>query len=274
MLKAIVAAALLFAAQASAAPLDPATWKQPDAIIIPDPFSGNPFHFDQAFADPKIKAVILKAASGLQIDPALKDRAEEAKRRQIPFGIYLLGLSSSKPGYGASPESQADYLLSLGLKTGATMLALDIEPNEGDISLVEASRFIARFHDKDPAGRYPIVYTNKAVALKIAQQFDATSIFAKRQLWIAGTKRFAGNRVWASFVLWQFAAEWDCPDAVLKEAKRNKISRFKACLPYRQYPVAGSEYDLDINVVNGGQAEYEALFGSKPVSPLVPGPAQ
>ena len=81
---------------------------------------------------------------------------------------------------------------------------------------------------------------------------------------MAGTKRFTGNRVWHDFALWQFGAEWDCPDWVLAKAKKEKKSRFTLCLPYRQYPVAGSEYDLDINYLNGGQFALNALFASPP----------
>ena len=257
---------------ALAAP-DPSPWKQPNAIIIPDPYSANAFDFERAFADPKIKGVILKGASGLKIDPAVYDRAREAKRLGIPFGVYLLGLSPSPQRPSLDANAQADFLVKIGHDTGASLLALDIEglrPN--DISIPDVARVVERVYQL--TGRYPVLYMNGAVAKAIAQANDGASIFARTPLWIAGTRRFVGNRVWPTFALWQFGAEWDCPDAIIKDAKRRKISRYTACLPYRQYPVAGSQFDLDINVLNGGNAEFEALFGLHSSSVPVAGSPQ
>lgn len=258
-----ILAAMMATTAASSTVVDPEPWKRPDAIIIPDPYYQNAFDFDRALADPKIKAVILKAASGLSIDPALRDRARIARQRGIPFGIYLLGVSAGTPRKpGTDPIAQADLLVRLGRELGATFLALDIEDQRPtDMSLDDAARFVARVHDQTE--RYPAFYGNKKVANAVAARFGADSIFAKSPLWIAGTKPFAGNRVWPSFAIWQFGAEWDCPDAVKQDARRRKTSLYRACAPYRRYPVAGSEYDLDINVLNGGSAELEALFGSR-----------
>lgn len=263
ILSAIMAAT---AATTAAATLDPQPWKRADAIIIPDPYAQNAFDFDRAFADPKIKAVILKAASGLTVDSAVRQRARAAREKGIPFGLYLLGVSPPARGKpGGDALAQADLLVSLGRELGATFLALDIEDQRpSDMSFDDAARFIARVQQQ--TGRYPALYGNKKVANAIAAHFDAASVFAKTPLWVAGTKPFTGNRIWPSYAIWQFGAEWDCPDAVKKDAIRRKLSLYRACAPYRQYPVAGSEYDLDINVLNGGAAELERLFGA-PASP-------
>ena len=109
-------------------------WSGPDAIIVPDPYEGNAFDFDKAFADKKVKAAIFRAAQGLTVDTAVMLAPKEAKRRGIPFGIYLLGMSAQpwrdskgKLQAGQDPIAQADLLVKSAGETGANMLALDIE---------------------------------------------------------------------------------------------------------------------------------------------------
>ena len=241
-------------------------WNRADAVIIPDPYEGNRFDFGHSFADPKIKAVILRGAQGLRVDGKVRERAAEATARGVRFGIYLLGLSGtphtnqqgrSRPGVDAI--EQADLLVKLGRETGATLLALDIEGTAPNfMSLPDAARFIQRV--KDATGRYPAFYTSGGVASSVARRYDASSVFAQAPLWIAAPSApFAGNRVWPRYALWQFGAEWDCPKAI-----RARPNRYEACKPYSRYPVAGSDYDLDVNLLNGGTAELEALFGPAP----------
>lgn len=250
----------------------PGPWSNPDAIIVPDPYEGNAFDFDKAFADKKVKAVIFRAAQGLTVDKAVYARAKEAKQRGIPFGIYLLGMSSQpwtgaggKVHSGLDPIAQADLLVKIGHETGANALALDIEGLKSPfMSPSDAERAITRIHARSNPQRYPLFYANKSTAAGYAKLYDANSVFAHTPLWLAGLPGYTANRIWANYALLQFGAEWDCA-AFLKqfpENERRKYATQANCGRYTRYPIAGSRYDLDVNVLRGGPAQLAALFGS------------
>jgi len=268
-MKCFIAFFLFFSSTCTIAQTAAGPWKDPSAIIIPDPYEGNKFDFDLALSDPKIRGVILRGAQGLTIDNKLRERADQARRRGIRFGIYTLGLSSKpytdskgRPRPGIDPIAQADLLVALGKETGATLLALDIEGlSTNFMSLEDAARFIE--HVRNLTGRYPLFYSNGDVAGGVAKRYDSSSIFAKAPLWIAAPSgAFSGNRVWPRYALWQFGAEWDCPRPI-----RARKDRFTACKPYRRYPVAGSDFDLDVNLLNGGDDAFDALFGPAQTQP-------
>lgn len=260
---------------------DPGPWNRPEAIIVPDPYAPNHFDFEKAFADPKIKGIILKAVGGLLVDTKVYARASEAKRRGIRFGVYLLGMSSKpwkdRKGVlqpGRDPIAQADCVVAIARATGASFIALDIEGMGGRfMAPADAAKAIARIEQRSSPHRYPLFYASKNTVKGYAKLNDSKSIFAKTQLWLAGLPGYKGNRLWPDYALLQFGAEWDC-DEFLAQFPKDERPQWRAqknCGRYTRYPVAGSFFDLDINYLNGGADRLDALFDPKPFDPLEPG---
>src|SRR2546421_12913774 len=118
-------------------------------------------------------------------------------------------------------------------------MALDLESVAASkhMSFDEARSFIKRIKEK--TGRYPLIYANNEVAKAISDRYGADDVFAKTGLWYA---RFRRNVIdfppgtWKTYTVWQFSSEQNCSPA-------NR----PACL----YTVPGTEYDMDIDVLNG-----------------------
>lgn len=229
-------------------------WNKPGAILILDPYAPNGYNIDLVASDPKVKAIIHQASKGMATDAKFLTRAQEAKRHHIRWGAYHLGLTGD-------PVEQADLFLSLVQRSCATFMALDIEAIGGNnMPLDKAIIFINRVHDK--TGRYPVLYTNWSTARIIGQTYRADSVFAKTPLWIARFRKalppLDSNPLWQDYTIWQFASELNCPEEV--RAKHQDA----LCEPYRPYRVPSVRYDMDVNVLNGGEARLTELFGPAP----------
>ena len=278
---------LVLAAPLIAQSVDPSPWTKQDAIIIPEPFSGNDFDFESAFKDVRLKAIVLKAGQGDRDDgKVLYSRAAEATRRGIPIGLYFWGVSTKEwtstrkvrgtaiPTYhaGVPVRQQVRRFLTIASKIGPGLMALDLEGvndgrhDTGIISLSDAERFVALLRkctERDPA-----LYSSQSTMKTVAAKFGPTSAFAHTPLWLAGpTIHFAPNPLWSDYVLWQFGAEWDC-NPYRPKSEWDKID-YRKCDAHARYPVGGSHYDLDIDLYRGEADRLHELFGA----PLHPDPA-
>jgi hypothetical protein len=229
-------------------------WKQSDVILILDPYAPNAYQASVIATDAKVKAIIHQASQGTATDASFLARALEARQAHLRFGAYHLGLAGD-------PIKQADIFIDLVRKSGATFTALDIEDIGGrNMSLKDAETFVTRVHDE--LNRYPALYVNNHVAETIMKTYDSRSVFAHMPLWIARFVKslppLPNNRVWSDYTLWQFASELNCPDDVRAKHKD------ELCEPYRPYVVPGVRYDMDVNILNGGEVRLDELFGPRP----------
>jgi GH25 family lysozyme M1 (1,4-beta-N-acetylmuramidase) len=229
-------------------------WKSPQAILVIDPYGPNEYKASLVATDPKVRAIIHQASQGTVTDPKFLQRATEARQAHLRFGAYHLGLKGD-------PIQQADIFIDLVRKSGATFIALDIEDIGGrNMPLSDAEIFAKRVHDQ--LKRYPSLYVNNRVATAIMNRYDSQSIFARMPLWIArfvkSLPNLPTNKLWADYTLWQFASELNCPQTV----RDRHVEAL--CEPYRPYVVPGVRYDMDVNVLNGGEERLDELFGPKP----------
>lgn len=117
-------------------------WASANAILTIDPYEGNGIDWDAATADPRLKAVLHRASIGDRVDKAFLARAAEAHKRGLLWGAYHLGQAGD-------PRAQADLLVSLARKSGAGLLALDIEDlGPPNMSLDDAQIFINRVYEQ------------------------------------------------------------------------------------------------------------------------------
>jgi GH25 family lysozyme M1 (1,4-beta-N-acetylmuramidase) len=206
-------------------------WKNRKIALAIDPYEGNEIDWEQLATDRRVVAIIHRATIGDRQDRKYAERRDEAKKRGYNWGAYHLG----KPG---DPIKQADFFLETVKPTADDLIALDLDSVDTTkhMSFDDARVFLKRIKEK--TGRYPLIYANNEVAKAISAQYDADEIFAKTRLWYARFKRSVtdfptGN--WKTYVLWQFSSEQNC-----SPANRN------VCL----YTVAGTEYDMDVDVFN------------------------
>lgn len=217
-------------------------WEIPATPLVIDPYEANSIDWDKLSQDRAVKGIIHRAYFGTTRDARFEARTAEAKRRGYSVGLYLLG----RPG---DPVVQADLLVAAGERTGVKLLALDIENMDPRLSmtLADAQRFIERVHEL--TGRYPLFYTNFSTYTHISRNFDSSSSFARTPLWIArfrGTHGLNDARVWKDYSVWQFQSEINC-------------KRVGTC--FRR--VAGTNFDMDVNVFRGTEAELRTFFGDK-----------
>ena len=207
-------------------------WKNPNVALAIDPYEGNDINWDILATDKRVVAIIHRATIGDRVDRKYAERRDEAKKRGYKWGAYHFG----KPG---DPIKQADFFLDTVKPTADDLIALDLESTDGSkhMSLDDARIFIKRVKEK--TGRYPLVYGNNEVSKAISEQYGADDVFAKTRLWYARFKRNVTDfpqGTWKTYALWQFSSEQNC----------NPANR-PACL----YTVPGTEYDMDIDVLNG-----------------------
>lgn len=216
-------------------------WKDTSKAILIDPYESNSIDWQKLSTNKQLTGMIHKASQGLRKDTKYASRKSLALQQGLLWGSYHLGT----PG---DPIRQANFYLEQIGRDSTILMALDIETLDAakSMSLKNAEKFIA--HIKAETGRYPMLYCNNEVFVRISQLYDSSSIFAKCGLWYA---RFRKNipsfstRVWPSYSLWQFSCEINC--------KPNS-----PCL----YTVAGTKPDMDINVYNGTIAEIRAKWPS------------
>lgn len=216
-------------------------WKNPNVALAIDPFEGNDIEWDKLATDKRVVAIIHRATIGDRVDRKYAERKIEAKQRGYKWGAYHYG----KPG---DPIKQADFFLETVKPEKDDLLALDLESDDDTkhMSFADARIFINRIKEK--TGRYPLVYANNLVTKAINEQLTVDDVFTKTHLWYARFKRSVTDfppGAWKTYTIWQFSSEINC----------NPADR-SACL----YTVAGTEYDMDVNVYNGTIEELKAKW--------------
>jgi lysozyme len=207
-------------------------WKNPKIALAIDPYERNEIDWGLLATDTRVVAIIHRATIGDRKDRKYAERRDEAKKRGYKWGAYHFG----KPG---DPIKQADFFLATVKPTADDLIALDLESDDATkhMSFDDARIFIKRINEK--TGRYPLIYANNEVTKAISEQYGADDVFAKTHLWYARFKRSVTDfpqRTWRTYTLWQFSSEQNCSPA-------NR----SACL----YTVAGTEYDMDVDVYYG-----------------------
>ncbi|KQM62472.1 hypothetical protein ASE75_14405 [Sphingomonas sp. Leaf17] len=229
----------LLGAAASAQSVDDRPWLLPDPIIVIDPYAGNAVNWKAVKTDPHVKAVIHRALYGMRPDARYRERAVEARRQGLLYGIYLLGL----PG---DPIAQADALVEAGKAINARFLALDIEnlDPKRSMTIPDALRFLHRVQAR--TGHYATLYVNYSTYRHISDRYAANPLLRRTPLWIARfrpTHGMTDHRIWPRYTLWQFSSEINCRPGA-------------SCL----YRVPGTQADMDVNVFNGDAAALRAAF--------------
>src|SRR5229473_7969114 len=216
-------------------------WKNPKIALAIDPYEGNDIDWEALATDKRVVAIIHRVTIGDRADRKYAERRDEAKQRGYKWGAYHLG----KPG---DPIKQADFFLRTVKPAADELIALDLESVDATkhMSFDEARTFIKRIKEK--TGRYPLIYANNEVTKAISDQYGADDVFSKTHLWYARFKRTVTDFpsvTWKSYTLWQFSSEQNCSPA-------NR----PACL----YTVAGTEYDMDVDVYNGTIDELRIMW--------------
>jgi lysozyme len=210
-----------------------APWKRSDTSIVIDAYELNPINWNQMATDPKVVGVIHRSSIGMRVDRQYKARKEIAKQRGYLWGAYHLGTRDST-------IAQAELFLSLIDDEDDTLMILDLEDtnNSRFMTLDQAVVFMEYIFER--TGRIPVVYANHSTTRLINQRLSQNPLIQQSKLWYA---RFKSNvtdfpkGIWDEYFLWQFSSEINC-------------SKTGTCL----YNVAGTLYDMDVNVYNGTEA--------------------
>jgi len=249
--------ALLGAAAANASDFSE-PWKRSDRALVIDAYEYNPIDWQKLAGDKRIVGFINKASDGLS--PPYKCSGGEAeirlckalwKRHAVARELFhtrktvakALGLKwgayhLARPG---NPIDQANNFIDFAEPGPDDLIALDIEENDSQkwMSLDDAEIFVR--HIKTRLGRWPVLYTNGATALHIAENRDRYSLLSRLPLWYARYKPAIGLHFpkgnWKTYTLWQFSAGANC-DA-------------RSC-PYR---APGTPLDIDVNVASMSAGE-------------------
>jgi lysozyme len=153
-----------------------------------------------------ILAVIHKASEGdFFADPMCAERRSQAEAAGLLWGTYHFGKGDS------SGEQQAAFFLDSSRPGPRTLLALDLEPNEGDpsnsMTREQAEAFVQAV--ASATGRVPLIYVHPSWANGGAG-ITPGSILARCGLWVVD---YHGSptipRAWATsgWRLWQYASD-------------------------------------------------------------------
>ncbi|MBS0220389.1 MAG: glycoside hydrolase family 25 protein [Proteobacteria bacterium] len=202
------------AAQFPIAPAPPSRAAQGlDAVID---FSANTTVSDfRLVRASNILAVIHKASEGdFYADPACAGRRAQAEAAGLLWGAYHFGKGDS-PG-----AQQAAFFLDTSRPVPTTLLALDLEANEGDpsnsMTLEQAEAFVQAV--ASATGRLPLVYVHPTWAngdplpsgLSFGARITPDSILARCGLWVADYHDSPEIPLaWATsgWRLWQYAGD-------------------------------------------------------------------
>jgi lysozyme len=196
-----------------------------------------------------ILAVIHKATEGGDwFDRSYASRRPQAESVGLLWGAYHFG-TRQYPG-----EQQARTFLDAARPGPQTLLALDLEPNEGNpnntMRLAQAEAFVHAILQR--TGRLPVLYTHAAWAdghqygrrrQALDRPVTDRSILAQCDLWIADYRQQDPEipSAWAGkgWKLWQYVANEDASHAAYGTVPR-AIPGISHC---------------DRNLFNGGEAE-------------------
>lgn len=152
-----------------------------------------------------ILGVIHKASEGdFYADPVCAERRSQAEAAGLLWGTYHFGKGDS------SGEQQAAFFLESSRPTRKTLLALDLEANEGDpsnsMTLGQAEAFVQAVANS--TGRLPLVYIHPNWSTD-GVRVTANSILARCGLWVVDYSESPRiPSAWASrgWQLWQYAS--------------------------------------------------------------------
>lgn len=170
------------------------------------------------FADVRrsgILAVIHKATEGGDwVDKSYADHRARAEAAGLLWGAYHFGTRQ----YSGADQAQA--FLSIARPGPSTLMALDLEPNEGNprntMTVAQAEAFVATV--RQATGRLPMVYAHPQWAngqkygrrgLRLEQPVQRGSLVASCDLWLADYREQPEiPDAWADrgWKLWQYAA--------------------------------------------------------------------
>jgi lysozyme len=153
-----------------------------------------------------ILAVIHKASEGdFYADPKCAERRSQAEAAGLLWGAYHFGKGD------ASGAQQAAFFLESSRPGPKTLLALDLEPNEGDpsnsMTLEQAEAFVQAV--ASATGRLPLIYVHPTWA-NGGMRITPRSILARCGLWIVDYHEAPTIPVaWArsGWRLWQYASD-------------------------------------------------------------------
>ena len=154
-----------------------------------------------------ILAVIHKASEGdFYADPMCAERRSQAEAAGLLWGTYHFGKGDS------SGAQQAAFFLDSSRPGPRTLLALDLEPNEGDpsnsMTLEQAEAFVQAV--ASATGRLPLVYVhptwaNGGAGITPAARSSRAAAFGS----LTTMDRLTIPRAWATsgWRLWQYASD-------------------------------------------------------------------
>lgn len=235
-------------------------WKDSNTTFVLDPFGPNKLDFDELATEKRVTAIIHKASDCVargktcvqRTDNKYIDRRDEARRRGYLWGSYHLG----GPG---NPIKQADDYLDFAKPAADEVMALDLEDISPQfMSIREAAVFVARV--KERTGRYPMVYITGKIKAAIESNPELNRVFINTPLWYARYLNDIGpffpGKIWKTYALWQFQSEINC---CTKRPRRCPQSpSLKTCTSPK--PIAGTEFDMDVNVFFGDAAKLKASW--------------
>lgn len=195
-------------------------YSPPDEAIAPEPPTRTPQGLD-AVVDisahstvsdfrlvraSNILAVIHKASEGdFYADPKCAERRPQAEAAGLLWGAYHFGKGDS------SGAQQAAFFLETARPGPKTLLALDIEPNEGDpsnsMTLDQAEAFVGAV--ANATGRLPLIYAHPSWA-NGGMGITPRSILSSCGLWVVDYHEAPTiPRAWAKsgWRLWQYASD-------------------------------------------------------------------
>ncbi|MCW5736968.1 MAG: glycoside hydrolase family 25 protein [Enhydrobacter sp.] len=174
-----------------------------DAVI--DLSAHNSVSSFQLVRASNILGVIHKASEGdFYADPRCPERRSQAEAAGLLWGTYHFGKGDS------SGEQQAAFFLETSRPTRRTLLALDLEANEGDpsnsMTLEQAEAFVQAVGNA--TGRLPLVYVHSNWA-NGGVGVTGSSILARCGLWVvdySDAPRIPLAWATSGWRLWQYSS--------------------------------------------------------------------
>lgn len=198
-----------------------------------------------------IKAVILRATYGLEVDDSFVELRARAEAAGLPFGIYhfLRGAQSI--------TDQADlFLKTIGISScipSKRLLVMDFEPDDYGTTArtAQADQFLSQIVAS--VGTIPVVYGDYSHLGQWCQGLPYTSLIRQARLWVA---IFAPNvkipEPWTNFLLHQYT------DGKLGPPLKKSVDGIGPC---------------DLNHLNvASESDLWTTFGYDPSSHLYLGP--
>ena len=224
-------------------------WNDPTPALVLDAYGPNKLDLAKIASDPRVAGILHKASQGLTgKDSKYAARRDNARSAGFLWGSYHLLTTQNI-------KRQVDHYLNVtGLHADETY-AIDVECLAGasrcasssfKVSVAQVKEALRYFKSK--TGKFPLLYANGSVTIRLANAFSSDPDLADVRLWYA---RFKGNisshfptAHWSTYRLWQFSSEINC-------------KRAPGSCPYR---VPGTRFDMDINAYWGSVADLRSAW--------------